>query len=649
MDDIDSILNGQVRYSNLVLRVTETSSSTASDHTCGPNVCEKPTSSSTFTLPIILGVAVPLCGAAILFLILQRRHTRKQREEDANDRTASLDFGMGDVPQPGRQNTSNGYQEEEKSDLSRHQVSMDLTMVNNPYLPSPGLNNSRKSLQSLSKSIEHEDPYRPVPQYSGSDATSLRPQPKQTASNSSLAPTKVLGQTNNLANSYPVNDSQSQENSFAPPIDQVPLSQNNYSIEQPSQAYFPNSSALVQNGWEIDQYPVGQPDPGVYYSQNPQGFQGQQMDYSGTPSQSTGGGYLKQAEGRYTANSSSGSIDREPTLPSLAVDPPPLLIQEHQFDQRNGEYFAPDNSSTLQYPTLYGEVGAAREQQFSTANISQSFPEQRLSTRIMDPNRISMGFRPLPPDNFIEADDPEVRANRIRSFYKEYFDDSTPAPVGKYAEDYNDYYGEEYGSFVPYSQPMTRRAMTPPPEGARYRPEHGKNRSIGASSYSAGRREPHQFHPEVRPHSSASGRIPPGHRRPMPPPAELSNLPTPAKLKDDALSINPVDFAPPSLYRGAGRLERPQGERPPFLSFASNNQELAPIPSPHMLRNSKSFTSLDFAPPRKFNNVDNSDAGSIRSNRSGLSSSRNRAYTENLLPQETLKTSLRPQWDMSGR
>jgi hypothetical protein len=40
--------------------------------------------------------------------------------------------------------------------------------------------------------------------------------------------------------------------------------------------------------------------------------------------------------------------------------------------------------------------------------------------------RLSVGFRPLPPSEIMETEDPEYRANRIRSFYKEYFDDKNP-------------------------------------------------------------------------------------------------------------------------------------------------------------------------------------------------------------------------------
>jgi len=77
-----------------------------------------------------------------------------------------------------------------------------------------------------------------------------------------------------------------------------------------------------------------------------------------------------------------------------------------------------------------------------------------------------------------------------------------------------------------------------------------------------------------------------------------------------------------------------------------------------VLRKSGTFTGLDFAPPKKFRDPDAmSDAGSIRSNRSGVSQRqlgaiRNGAYRVSRLPQDMvgtkddLVTSLKPQWGM---
>jgi len=82
------------------------------------------------------------------------------------------------------------------------------------------------------------------------------------------------------------------------------------------------------------------------------------------------------------------------------------------------------------------------------------------------------------------------------------------------------------------------------------------------------------------------------------------------------------------------------------------------IPS-YALRKSGTYTSLDFAPPPRFKNSDTgSDAGSIRSNRTGISNThmnniRMGNYRISRLPADTVGTrddlvsSLRPKWDMN--
>ena len=76
------------------------------------------------------------------------------------------------------------------------------------------------------------------------------------------------------------------------------------------------------------------------------------------------------------------------------------------------------------------------------------------------------------------------------------------------------------------------------------------------------------------------------------------------------------------------------------------------------MRKSSTFTALDFAPPgRSRINDTASDAGSIRSNRSGISALhthniRTGAYRVSRLPKEVagtkdeLAAALRPQWDV---
>lgn len=81
-----------------------------------------------------------------------------------------------------------------------------------------------------------------------------------------------------------------------------------------------------------------------------------------------------------------------------------------------------------------------------------------------------------------------------------------------------------------------------------------------------------------------------------------------------------------------------------------------------MLRKSGTFTSLDFAPPSVFRNKERagSDAGSIRSNRSGVSAMqqdaiRAGAYRVSRIPTGVVSTrddianQLKPTWDMRSK
>lgn len=77
----------------------------------------------------------------------------------------------------------------------------------------------------------------------------------------------------------------------------------------------------------------------------------------------------------------------------------------------------------------------------------------------------------------------------------------------------------------------------------------------------------------------------------------------------------------------------------------------------HAMRKSGIYTTLDFAPPVRFRNDTASDAGSIRSNRTGISAIhdqniRNGAYRVSRLPTDVVGTkddlmaSLRPNMDL---
>ncbi|TKA67159.1 hypothetical protein B0A49_12698, partial [Cryomyces minteri] len=85
----------------LARRADTTTSSSSVTRTCAANdnsaICQKPTNSSA-TLPITLGAVIPITCALIVLFFLHRRHVKKTRKEDADDKYRSLDFGMDEVP-----------------------------------------------------------------------------------------------------------------------------------------------------------------------------------------------------------------------------------------------------------------------------------------------------------------------------------------------------------------------------------------------------------------------------------------------------------------------------------------------------------------------------------------------------------------------
>lgn len=738
---MDSILN--IAVPNRIVERTpptaatattdDTSSSTttaASTATCGADEttgrCERGVGSTTYKVPIILGVLIPLVGALVLFFFLHRRHLRKQKEEDNDNRHASMDFGLGDVPQPGRTRKAPGSIPAvygEKGGKQR-QLSMDMD-INSPYILPPQLHNSQESLRSMSRNFHHEneDPYRPVTQYYQGDSSSIRSaKPGKDGSSvytgSSHAPSRLQEfgtSTNLLSNAEGMPQSTPPTTGFTPPPRQGSLPQKTpamnstqqldepapppYPVE-PIQAHVQNSSstrnsppstttpatlAPASTTQDRDSY-ASNGDRALRLSNNYLGSFINARDTSPEPSQSNP-----------TDQAHTQSKRVSPPLNTLPSNPRPVrkesmnaahVQQETTFVDDENNY---GNGFQVTPPSPKGNNSEMmRGQRYSMDVPPEEFSQAGLGAPGFDARRLSMGFRPLPPDAITESDDPELRANRIRSFYKEYFDESKPAPRGQYYEDYDEsylgdnvaYYDPAQNNFVmPYAQPVTRRAMTPPPRGTpRFQGQgqpRGRQGSVGAmstSGMSAGGmrgRAPQMYPPGPYPqgpkaYSSASGRE--GPRRPMPPPAALNTLPTPSKLKDDSFGIfNAMEFAPPPTFRDrvAGRSESPLGERRPyspsvsaFNPTVSAFDELAPVPSPHLLRKSGTFTGLDFAPPKKFRDPDSmSDAGSIRSNRSGISTKqlgaiRNGAGRVSRLPEDMvftkddLATTLKPQWGM---
>ena len=588
--------------------------------------------------------------AIIILIVLHRRHVKKLRNEDANDRHKSLDFGLepGDGGSGGKKKGRRGKQQppmttvdltSEKAIRHGRGMSMDLE---NPYLLPPGLQSSRESLHSLSRTIHsRDDRYRPATTFIPNDSSMpVYPNMKSSGDDSSSytgssgrgyrqeqMDRKLLSNAQRMSRNGPPGNSSS-----SPP--RVPV------IRTP-----PTAANVPRKGLPSDPRPGGlAPLPNLDARDSYMSKDGADLRrsnnylgsfiHSRSPSED-----MKQvvqpsvAQNAWISNSPISqipedapaptpapriSITSEAPLPprkqSLQAQPRHLSSQRDNFLDDDSEGGTNSRVASSQVAELAGseyfgqdQVESRHSRNFSMP-IIEDVPVEDVPVEDFDftdlgydPRRLSMGPRPLPPDD--PDDNPERRANRIRSFYKEYFDDSKPLPghPGRAhpANDYYEDYGQEFlgdgavydpnsGQFVvgqaPYAEPITRRAMTPPPRAP---PQYQRGQMSASPNPNFGPRR-------ARAYSSASGRFGPPRggppRKVLPPPSPLRTLPTPHLLKDDSnLVFSPIDFAPPTSYRDrqVGRPSSPRGEMRPYspavpahLPLASAFNELPSMPSP---------------------------------------------------------------------
>ncbi|QMW41792.1 hypothetical protein G4B11_005116 [Aspergillus flavus] len=611
--------------------------------------CEKPTSTTTTTtLPVVLGAVVPILCAVIVLIYLHRRNVRKLRSEDANDKHRSLDFGLDLEPTGG----GNAMRQTEKSNGSyNHNKGISLDIGPSPYLLPPGLHGSRDSLHSLSRSIGGDDKYRHATSFLGDNAS-------------------VRSQSRGAQDDAPSFTGSARKAALGDDMKQGLLG----NAQRMSRSSPPLYISPGEDGAHVQVDPIAQPDHGFQF----------ELPRSPSPILIPGAPSTKESitptnNVDKDAGDFGNSDDRPGGRLNLALQDPittprislPLSDAASDYDNGNPEPAIPAvNIHRIENSPRYGKGPDHPAIPDTPPDESSQAPGLTVDPR-RDTRRLTLGLRPLPPED--PSDNPEQRANRIRSFYKEYFDENKNGRETYYGpESYHDVdyiydsaTGDYYDSVpAPFAEPIHRRAMTPPPRlpprfqgGGRHMPSG----SIGGFSDRINSPGPRAF-------SSASGRLPgaPKIRKPAPPPAPLQLLPTPHMLKDDSI-MGAIDYAPGKSYRDQreGRPETPLGGLQPFsptmrahTPLVSSFNELAVIPSPHALRKSGTYDNLDFVPPPRFKNLETaSDSGSIRSNRTGISTThlqniRTGAYRVSRLPPETvgtkddLVTNLRPTWDM---
>ncbi|KAI1195998.1 hypothetical protein F5X97DRAFT_325936 [Nemania serpens] len=683
------------------------------------NLDEKPSSDSS-TTTIVISVVIPLVAAIIGLAYFARKGVMRRRREEAANKFKSMDFGLHDASQPKGPKRKSAFFGREKETTHKTQLSMDMNL-SSPYLLPPNLHNSRESFNSLTKTLHQaDDPYRPVADFANSDVGSLRSVKRGPGARvSSIYTTRTRP-------SADIPRSQHGDVPLSPLRSPLPVAQpmtfpQSHTEEVPSLPA-KNEFRFVDDGPGIAQVPEIQEPPAVAtaasHKPGPHGSRSSvelkqvpqpmvaeivnerdSFARGGTDSQiiPDGLGIMN----RHMSQASSSSHNSESKAAPTVVRPPrkesmPVI----KAPGANDDYQS--YADTLQFDDDKFNSQRDEDELHMSVNDEQVHPRSTgLGVPDQDKRRLSVGLRPLPPDDFLDSEDPEFRANRIRSFYKEYFEDTKadqnrpPMPQQQqgYYEDYDSgymggeaaYFDPETNAFVmPYAQPVTRRAMTPPPKNRRPMPGPGPRGTPGprgpqgppmpggpqgrprAGSTMSGRgwgpRSP-------RPGSSASNpRFGGQPKKPMPPPAALSTLPTPSKLKDDSFAImGAIDFAPPPTFKehAAGRSQSPLGERLPYRvntpvhsPLVSAFEDTPALPSPHLLRKSSTFTGLDFAPPRRFKDPEvMNETGSVRSMHSGISGVGlnalragagrvSRLPGDTVFTQASLGTTLKPNWGM---
>ena len=523
---------------------------------------------------------------------------RKLRREDANDKHKSLDFGMDDVgPASGRTGPGGMPQMSE----SGHTKGLSLDI--HPYLMPPELHGSRDSLHSISRSID-DDKFRPAI-LSPQDGTSVRSFPKSRDDTSSIAGSTTRFGGSEEPNSGLLRNAQRMSRS-SPPLYRSPSGDSNPRPVRPQDHGPPSSLTPAPSEHDERGMAIGSATTdhsrnlnGIAYSPEPRfNLNSSPELHFGTEFHNDSAVTAHQDRPNFplpdpmSPQGEPGAIQTSPTqLPRISL-PSSDAISDYG-DKRGSELMIPavnvPNTEKTEPHNIPSDVDKLPESSEETQNLDLA-TDNRRNTR-----RLTLGVRPLPPED--PADNPEQRANRIRSFYKEYFDDSKRETT--YYEDYGaEFY--EGGGYVydpatgdyfdaaprpPFAEPVGRRAMTPPPrapprfQGAA---RHMATNSAGANGLGPGQRA----------FSSASGRLPGprGPRKPMPPPAPLQVLPTPHMLKDDSIMMA-AEFAPGKNFRDQreGRPGTPTGGMRPYspsirahTPLVSAFDELAAIPSPYV-------------------------------------------------------------------
>lgn len=566
------------------------------------------TSGGSDTTPIVIGVVIPVLIIVIILFVIWRRRQKITKQEEANDKYRSLDFGVDEVavrekrPRKKRLNAPEMSIAEIKGGLRKDRgLSMDLEDTN-PYILPPEVHSSRESLHSLSRSLHtDDDKYRattfipddgsirsPSSVRSHGDGASIftastrhRTGTMDTESKVELipkiAPKRDVSETPSIRKPLPVvekpqsglvvptapepvrdstvsTSSSNSSGTVTPAISQAQVQPPNVDQQRREPMRKEESGLTIPEAHSQTRRATGEPRPppaAVVHNENPD--HRRQNGRRGSPP---------------GANGRAESIDQNRRQPARSPQRPPQQPPQQRGPRdisnksRSRERNVPPQPSH-QVPHHAGppKVNSAHAQHASVPEITIQSQQNNYYdddddydgglgdyTAYIDYTYRGsvMGVRPLPPDD--PTENPEQRANRIRSFYKEYFEDGE-----NHQEGYQDWVYGYYDQTDP----------------------HGRQRAYSQGTYSH--------------YSSGTGprRLP--RKKNLPPPKPLKVLPTPHMLKDDDFLPNAIDYAPPQVFKNqrSGTPDSKRGGLRPYtptvrahVPLTSSFDDLAVIPSP---------------------------------------------------------------------
>lgn len=595
----------------------------------------KGSSGGSDATPIAIGVVVPVVIIAIIMFVIWRRRQRITKVEEANDKYKSLDFGVdesgiahkkkngpkGQAPEMSMADVRNTLRKDRG-------ISVDLGTAN-PYLLPPEVQQSRESLHSLSRNLNNGDDKYRATTFVPDDGSVRSPSSLSRGDGSStftgstrhrtgtmnsdsktdllprLPPTREHSETPSVRRPLPAADRT--QSGFLAPFPQGTDRNSTLSTGSNTAALRASNNYLGKfiKGGEKQQENKKDEQPGLIVSETevqvtPPADEPRELPTAvvrNEPPNTKRSSSLYEskqtdhaiAELADTHNAMHYNTAPEPTIPVIETSSNEMdAASQSQFPQRTQSKRDPakDNQQAFDandkppVPTVNVQHHQRQQPPAEYADDASDYYDDDVYDEYQDyvgyARGSMLGARPLPHDD--PSENPEQRANRIRSFYKEYFDDS--GKQGQANRQTNYYDGSEQYDDFDYGY---------------YEHAHSRGPSIRSDTrHRAFSHGSHVYHsPGPRAQSTMSGQMGPRQRMPpkkkQPPPKPLMTLPTPHKLKDDDFLPNAIDFAPPQIFKNqrSGTPDSMRGGlRPyspsvrPHVPLNSSFDDLASVPSP---------------------------------------------------------------------